>query len=66
MQKLDAVNREIIIELHRAINALGADPELLDTVGSWGDKLEDEQVLEKLKAWNAVKGKFIASIFKSA
>lgn len=62
MQKLDAVNREIIIELHRAINALGADPELLATVGSWGDKLEDEQVLEKLKAWNATKGKLISTI----
>ena len=66
MQKLDAVNREIIIELHRAISALGADPELLATVGSWGGNLEDEQVLEKLKAWNAVKGKLIASIFKAS
>jgi len=62
MQKLDVVNREIIIELHRAINALGADPELLATVGSWGDKLEDEKVLEKLKAWNATKGKLISTI----
>jgi len=43
MQKLDAVNREIIIELQRAINA-------------------HQQVLDKFKAWNAVKGKLIASI----
>jgi hypothetical protein len=62
MQRLDTVNREIIRELQRAMDALGADPELLATVGSWGDRLEDEKVLENLKAWNAGKGKLISDI----
>jgi hypothetical protein len=44
------------------MDALGADPELLATVGSWGDRLEDEKVLENLKAWNAGKGKLISDI----
>lgn len=31
---------------------LGADRELLATIGSWGDTLQPEDVLELLKEWN--------------
>lgn len=39
---------EIRAEIYRA----WADRKLLATVGSWGDTLEDGEVLELLKWWN--------------
>ncbi len=62
MQKLGTVNRELIRELYRAIDALGADPDLLATVESWGDTLDDHQVLANLKAWNSNRGEIISDI----
>lgn len=62
MQKLGTVNREIIRELYRSIDALGADPDLLATVESWGDTLDDQQVLANLKAWNSNRGEIISDI----
>jgi len=38
------------VDLYKKLEALGADRELLAVVGSWGDTLEDEEVL---KQWNA-------------
>jgi hypothetical protein len=43
-----AINREI----YKALERLGAEPELLAIVGSYGDSLEDEDVLAMLKDWN--------------
>lgn len=40
-------------ELLAALEQLGAHPHLLSIVGSWGDTLTDEAVLEALKDWNA-------------
>jgi hypothetical protein len=48
----DNTNREIVQELYRTLVLLGADNGLLGTVGSWGDSLPDEDVLENLRAWN--------------
>ena len=39
MEKLGTVNCEIIRERYRAIDAVGADPDLLATIESWGDTL---------------------------
>lgn len=44
---------QIAHELCRAFKALGADMELLCTVGSYGDTLDDEDVLALLRSWNA-------------
>jgi hypothetical protein len=44
-------------DLYQKLEALEADRELLAIVGSWGDTLEDEEVLELLKHWNAAEGK---------
>ena len=44
---------QIATELCRAFRALGADWELLSTVGSYGDTLDDEDVLALLRSWNA-------------
>ena len=44
---------QIAHELYRAFRILGADNELLSTVGSYGDTLDDDDVLSLLKSWNA-------------
>jgi hypothetical protein len=38
--------------LYRAFANLGADKKLPATIGSWGDALDDAEVLELLKMWN--------------
>ena len=47
------VEQQIRSEIYKVLEALGADRKLLPTVGSWGDTLEDEEVLQLLKKWNA-------------
>jgi hypothetical protein len=44
---------QIARELCRALKTLGASGELLSTVGSYGDTLDDEDVLALLGSWNA-------------
>jgi hypothetical protein len=39
--------------LYDALELLGADRELLATVGSWLDTWTDDQVLTALREWNA-------------
>jgi hypothetical protein len=39
--------------LYDALELLGADRELLATVGSWLDTWTDDQVLAALREWNA-------------
>ncbi len=45
-------NSEVVNELYRALVLLGADSDLLGTVGSWGSSLPDEDVIANLKGWN--------------
>lgn len=40
-------------EISIALERLGAHPQLLAIVGSWGDTLTDDKVLEALRDWNA-------------
>lgn len=47
------IQGEIKNEISTALEQLGAHPQLLAIVGSWGDTLTDEAVLEALKDWNA-------------
>lgn len=49
------IDAEIRAEIYTALQKLGADRELLATVGSWGDTLPDGDVLELLREWNARK-----------
>jgi hypothetical protein len=46
------MERRIKQELAKALERLGADRELLATVESWGDTIEDERVLTELERWN--------------
>lgn len=43
---------QIAAELYKVIRRLGGDNELLSTVGSYGDTLDDDDVLLLLRAWN--------------
>jgi hypothetical protein len=42
-----------VSELYQALERLGAPPDLLATAGSWGDGLEDGEVLALVRVWNA-------------
>ena len=44
---------QIAEELFTAMERLGAEPDLLSIVGSWGDTLDDEEVLALLKEYKA-------------
>ena len=46
------VNHEIVSEIYHALVLLGAESDLLGTVGSWGDSLCEEDVLYGLRCWN--------------
>lgn len=43
--------RQIATELYRAIRVLGGGAHLLSIVGSYGDTLDDDEVLTMLRAW---------------
>ena len=47
---LDGVGKD---ELYAAAERLGADRFLLAIIGSWGDTLDDEEVIEDLRQWTA-------------
>lgn len=49
---MNNLDTEIRSEIFRALEYLGADRKLLATVGSWGDTLDDVEVLKLLKQWN--------------
>jgi hypothetical protein len=49
----DKLSTLIVIELYKALQRLGADLDLLDIVGSYGDTLDNEMVLKLLKEWNS-------------
>ena len=49
---MQSPHREIVVELYRTLVLLGAQSDLLGTVGSWGDSLSDEAVLSGLRDWN--------------
>jgi hypothetical protein len=40
-------------EMYDSAKQLGADRYLLATIGSWGDTIEDADVLSMLREWNA-------------
>jgi hypothetical protein len=50
--QIQSPNREIVSELYRSLVLLGAESDLLGTVGSWGDSLPEEDVVANLRGWN--------------
>ena len=47
------ITARIADEIHTALERLDADEELLAIVGSWGDTLDDADVLTMLRDYNA-------------
>ncbi len=47
------ITPQIARELYAALERLGADAELLSIVGSWGDTLDEAEVLSMLREYNA-------------
>lgn len=43
---------EIAAELYKAIERLDAGSDLLSIIGSYGDTLSDQEVLDLLREWN--------------
>lgn len=43
---------KIIQEIYKAVEGLGGNMYLLAAIGSWGDTLDDEDVLELLEDYN--------------
>ena len=50
---LAAINGATKDEIRSAAEQLNADRYLLATIGSWGDTMDDEEVLADLRKWNA-------------
>ena len=60
------IEQQIRSEVYRAFEILGADASLLATIGSWGDTLDDEEILRLLTEWNteeARRGKLASNWF---
>ena len=55
LSEKSGIQGEIIDEISRALERLGADVGLLAVVGSIGDTMSNEDVLRDLKLWNAGK-----------
>jgi hypothetical protein len=49
---MSTVNSEVVSEIYKAMEKLGAGSDLLGIVGSWGDSLPEPQVLSMLRSWN--------------
>lgn len=52
IETLDRIQYDIIIEISKALTSLGACPDLLGIIGSWGDTLTQKQILSLLKRYN--------------
>jgi hypothetical protein len=56
---LDDTGHMIVRELYKAISSLTNDAGLLSCIGSWGDTMDDAEVLQTLKAWNEMGEPFV-------
>lgn len=59
---LDGTGLKIVQELYKAVNSVTPDPGLLSCIGSWGDTLDDSEILEMLKTWNEMGEPFHPSV----
>ena len=52
MSKETTTNSEIKSAIYHAFVLLGAQMDLLVSIGSWGDSMSDDDVLSGLRHWN--------------
>jgi hypothetical protein len=58
LTRLTETQAKITNEIYKAVDALGGAPCLLSAIGSWGDTLSDQTVLDILTDFNAGKAMF--------
>lgn len=58
----DPTNLAIISEVYKAAERLRADAGLLACIGSWGDTLDDAEVLSMIRSWNEMGEPFIPEV----
>lgn len=46
------ITRKIIAQVYRVLSDLSAPPSLLAIIGSWGDTLDDDEILGLLSAYS--------------
>jgi hypothetical protein len=46
------MKQQIAAEIYKAMERLGAEPDLLSIIGSYGDTLDDDDILGLLKSYN--------------
>lgn len=42
----------IVSEIYKVVEKLGGGSDILAPIGSWGEELSDEQVLDSIRQWN--------------
>lgn len=52
ISKLTQTQYEIIAEIAKAAEKLGANSGLIANIMSWGDTLPDNEILDNLRDWN--------------
>ncbi len=50
--ELSPVQREILKEMSKTFIMLGANSGIMNMIGSWGDTLPQEEVLQMWRDWN--------------
>lgn len=61
-----ANNTELIAhKVYRVIEMLGGDSIILSIIGSWGDTLTDEEVIDHLDSWIKAGGKEYLRVIQS-
>jgi len=53
--KFTPTQYQIITEIGKAFDNFGAKSDLQTIIGSWGDTMPDEEILEMIREWNAKK-----------
>lgn len=49
---MSVLKSEIVSEIYKVIQNLGGKSDILSIIGSIGDTLDDNEILEYLKTWN--------------
>jgi len=62
---LDDTGLKITTELYKAVSILTGDPCLLAMIGSWGDTLDDEDILIGLQRYNEMGECFMPDVVAS-
>lgn len=49
------MDMQMMVEIYKAIEALGGDLNLLTAIGTYGDATKDPSILQTLRKWNLLR-----------